>query len=39
MDAEKIREKARGFNWNIIDKDINMAIEFLKELRLAKAAS
>jgi uncharacterized protein YwgA len=38
MNAEKIREKALSFNWKITDTDINTAIDFLKEMHLAKAA-
>ena len=39
MNADKIREKSKNFNWNITDKDINSAIDFLKGLNLAKAAN
>lgn len=39
MNADKIREKSKNFNWNITDKDINSAIDFLKGLNLVKAAN
>lgn len=39
MNADKIREKSKNFNWNITDKDINSAIDFLKGLHLVKAAN
>lgn len=39
MNAEKIREKALSFNWNITDTDINTAIDFLKDMSLAKSAN
>jgi uncharacterized protein YwgA len=38
MNADKIREKSKTFNWDITDKDITSAIDFLKGLHLAKAA-
>lgn len=39
MIADKIREKSKNFNWNITDKEINSAINFLKDLHLVKTAN